>query len=494
MNQAYIDAARTLQQCTFGGSQRDINDLVQSGSIENWVAQQTLIPSSSWLTHFEQDELNVPDLGQGLYYASSWTRMTVEGQDILRQRIAYTLSQLFVVSVKDPAFSAASKRRYMCQYFDGLLDNTFANFRDVIRFVSTSPIMGEYLTFVNNVSNELTAPDENYARELLQLFTLGPVKLRNNGEVRLDAEGNEVASYTQEDIEELARVFTGWKFIDIRGNDKYSQPMEPRGEHDMGEKRILGKKFPAGVSAVDELEAVIELLMNQNTLYTFVTKFFINKLVTSNPRAGYVRRVRRAFKRSDGDMQTLVIAILTDKDVLRSGNTVGKLRDPLSVFTHAMRALQVKRRDGVMMWPKQFNWYNRTLPLSAPSVFYYYQPDDAPNHPDFNGLVAPEFNVYQWHDIYQYGIQFRELIARFEEEAKDWYMDEALFTRYLAFDDEGVVDYLNEHLFAYQMSEQARQCYLDYLAQCPSRQSKWRKEIKNLVMNALLSPEFITQG
>lgn len=494
MNQAYIDAARTLQQCTFGGSQRDINDLVQSGSIENWVAQQTLIPSSSWLTHFEQDELNVPDLGQGLYYASSWTRMTVEGQDILRQRIAYTLSQLFVVSVKDPAFSASSKRRYMCQYFDGLLDNAFANFRDVIRFVSTSPIMGEYLTFVNNVSNELTAPDENYARELLQLFTLGPVKLRNNGEVRLDAEGNEVASYTQEDIEELARVFTGWKFIDIRGNDKYSQPMEPCGEHDMGEKRILGKKFPAGVSAVDELEAVIELLMNQNTLYTFVTKFFINKLVTSNPRAGYIRRVRRAFKRSDGDMQTLVIAILTDKDALRSGNTVGKLRDPLSVFTHAMRALQVKRRDGVMMWPKQFNWYNRTLPLSAPSVFYYYQPDDAPNHPDFNGLVAPEFNVYQWHDIYQYGIQFRELIARFEEEAKDWYMDEALFTRYLAFDDQGVVDYLNEHLFAYQMSEQARQCYLDYLAQCPSRQSKWRKEIKNLVMNALLSPEFITQG
>lgn len=494
MNQAYIDAARTLQQCTFGPSQRDINDLVQSGSIENWVAQQTLITPSSWLKHFEQDELNVPDLGQGLYYASSWTRMTVEGDDILRQRIAYTLSQLFVVSVKDPAFKAASKRRYMCNYFDGLLDNAFGNFRDVIRFVSKSPIMGEYLTFVNNVSNELTAPDENYARELLQLFTLGPVKLRNNGEVRLDAEGNEVASYTQEDIEQLARVFTGWKFIDIRGNDKYSQPMEPRGEHDMGEKPILGKTFPGGVGAEEELEAVIEHLMNQNTLYTFVTKFFINKLVTSNPRAGYIRRVRRAFKRSDGDMQALIIAILTDKDALRSGSTVGKLRDPLSVFTHAMRALQVKRRDGVLMWPKQFNGYNRTLPLSAPSVFYYYQPDDAPNHPDFNGLVAPEFNVYQWHDIYQYGIQFRELVARFEEEAKDWYMDEVLFTRYLAFDDEGVVDYLNEHLFAYQMSEQARQCYLDYLAQCPSRQSKWRKEIKNLVMNALLSPEFITQG
>ncbi len=127
-------------------------------------------------------------------------------------------------------------------------------------------------------------------------------------------------------------------------------------------------------------------------------------------------------------------------------------------------------------------------------MFYYYQPDDAPNHPDFNGLVAPEFNVYQWHDIYQYGIQFRELIARFEQENKDWYMDETLFTRYLAFDDEGVVDYLNEHLFAFQMSEQARQCYLDYLAQCPGRKPEWRKEIKNLVMNALLSPEFITQG
>ncbi len=127
-------------------------------------------------------------------------------------------------------------------------------------------------------------------------------------------------------------------------------------------------------------------------------------------------------------------------------------------------------------------------------MFYYYQPDDAPNHPDFNGLVAPEFNVYQWHDIYQYGIQFCELIARFEQENKDWYMDETLFTRYLAFDDEGVVDYLNEHLFAFQMSEQARQCYLDYLAQCPGRKPEWRKEIKNLVMNALLSPEFITQG
>ena len=102
--------------------------------------------------------------------------------------------------------------------------------------------------------------------------------------------------------------------------------------------------------------------------------------------------------------------------------------------------------------------------------------------------------MYQWHDIYQYGRQFHGLIARFEEEAQDWYMDEELFIRYLAFDDEGVVDYLNEHLFAYRMSEQARQCYIDYLVKCPSRQSDSHKEIKNLVMNALLSPEFITQG
>ncbi|GEM75338.1 DUF1800 family protein [Vibrio sagamiensis] len=494
MNQAYIDAATTLQQCTLGPSQADIHHYLQADGLENWIAQQASLPPSSWLQIFKQDELSTPNLGHRLYFASSWTKMTTEGQDILRQRIAYTLSQLFVVSVKDPAFKNASKRQYMCQYFDGFMKHAFANFRDVIRFVSTSPIMGEYLTLVNNVANATTAPDENYARELLQLFTLGPVRLDNNGDVQRDSNGNDIPSYTQEDIEQLARVFTGWKFINIRGDEKYAHPMQARGTHDTGEKRILGTTFPAGVDAKSELNSVIELLMQQDTLYTFVSKFFINKWVKSNPNGEYVQRVRDAFQQSNGDIQTLVTAILTDPHARTANTYAGKLRDPICVFTHAMRALQLQRREGVAMWSKQFARYGRMLPLSAPSVFYYYQPDDAPSHVDFNGLSAPEFNVYQWHDVYQYGNQFKELIIRVSEEGKSWHMDPALFHLYLEFQDEAVVDYLNQHLFAYQMNQTSRQHYLNYLAQCTVRKSTRRQELKHLVMNALLSPEFVTQG
>ncbi|MFA0442111.1 hypothetical protein BCU70_01730 [Vibrio sp. 10N.286.49.C2] len=502
MQSEYRDAARTLTQCTFGPSVQDIEAFIREGETSRWIETQKSYPATSWLALFESLEESHSGLGHGLYYASSWTQMTVEKPDALRQRIAYILSELFVVSVVDPAFRATARRKYMCNYYDGLARNGLGNFRDILRWVSTSPVMGEYLTFVNNVANESTQADENYARELLQLFTLGPVKLHGDGSTVTDDLGQPVPSYQQSDIENLARVFTGWTFANASGAEKYAYAMViDSDKHDATEKTVLGQRFSAHQSAEEDLEQVIDLLMSQANLYTYVAKFFITKMVTSNPKPAYVRRVRNAFKNSDGDMATLIEAILTDRTADNYGDEVGKVRDPMCVFTHAMRALGVKRRVGISMWPKQFNWYDRLLPMSAPSVFYYYQPDDAPNAPDFSNLTAPEFAVYQWQDIYDYGHHFKELIARQENEGREWFMAPDLFELFLTrldddsdWDNQPVVDYLDTHLFHGQLSDEEKAHYLTYLASCTGRRSDWYREIKNLIVHALLSPKFIVQG
>jgi uncharacterized protein (DUF1800 family) len=501
MNTQYSEAFRLLQRCTFGPSADDVNELLTQGTIDAWINSQISLPMTSWLSIYEDLEDRFDSLGHGLYYASSWTQMTVNTDDILRHRMAYILSELFVVSVTDPAFKAVARRRYMCNYFDGLAEHAFGNFRDLLRFVSTSPVMGEYLTFVGNRSNAETAPDENYARELLQLFTLGPVKLDGGGQVETDDNNEPIPSYTQNDIEELARVFTGWEFESAQGAEKYRYPMQAHDSlHDDDEKWILNKKFSSGVGASDELDSVIEHLMSQGNLYTFIAKFFIGKMVTSNPKPAYVRRVRNAFRNADGDMVALFKAILNDRTVLNNSDESGKLRDPMCVFTHAMRALGVKRRIETDMWPTQFNWFDRMMPMSAPSVFYYYKQDDAPADPLFQYHVAPEFNLYQWHQIYDYGHQFKELITRLENEGQKWFMDPEAFHLFLKRNDDGsgwdnqdIVDYLDEHIFGLSMSVNARSSFMQYLEACDARKPEWHREFKNLVMHALLSPEFVVQ-
>ncbi|WEM45358.1 DUF1800 family protein (plasmid) [Photobacterium sp. DA100] len=490
MNIDYINAARSLKQCTLGYRKEDVEQVIALGGIENWIDEQAFLPASSWRELYKESA--AADTWNGVYaYVSSWDALNMEGKDLLRQRIAYVLSQLFVVSTNDLALTPHSRREYMCNYYDGLLTNGLGNFADVIRFVSTSPIMGEYLTFVDNVSNESTAPDENYARELLQLFTLGTTQLAWDGSVKYDENGNERPAYTQEDIEELARVFTGWEWHDRTTPIKYSAPMVPTGEHDMGSKVILGKTFPAGQTAEQDLEMLIDRLMSREQLYTFVAKFFITKMVTSNPSPHYIRRVRNAFSESRGDLLVLAKAILTDKDALRTDDKCVKVRDPIIVFTHAMKAFGLRRTNENKVWPA-IAAYSRLMPMGAPSVFYHYKPDDKPNNELFKNLVAPEFNVYQWHNLYEHGSLFGSYM-RLQSEEREQYIDPILFELYNNFDDEGVVNYLNENLFDFQMSDYAKQSYFDFLSQCTRRHEGRTQDIKALIMNSLISPEFTIQ-
>ncbi|MGR5251983.1 DUF1800 family protein [Vibrio astriarenae] len=500
----FVESSRLLQRCTFGPSLDDIEHFQSFDSIHDWVVDQSKKPVSSWLDKYEQIESNTPTPSPGQCFASSWTEMTMSSSkeiDALRQRVAYILSELFVVSTQDPALQPMARRRYLCQYYDGLAANALGNFRDLLKWVSTSPIMGEYLTFVNNVSDANSAPDENYARELLQLFTLGPTTLNGNGDVEKDEFGRPIPAYAQTDIEELARVFTGWTFANSSTTiERYGKPLvSVESNHDRGEKRILGKSFPANVDAEDELNDVIEHLMNQSNLYTFVSKFFITKMVTSNPRPAYIRRVRNAFKNSDGDMKTLILAILEDQTALNSTSTDGKVRDPMCVFVHAMRALKTQLAHGEAIWPAAFNWYDRLLPMSAPSVFYYYQPDDSPSTPDFVNLYAPEFNVYTWQDIYKYGHILRNLLTIQQEQERGWFIDSEYFSLYLTkneegnWDDKSLIEHLNTHLFAGSLSTHAQDAFYEYLSHCTNRNESSYNHIRNLIMHALLSPEFVIQ-
>ncbi|MCK6263516.1 DUF1800 domain-containing protein [Vibrio sp. ZSDE26] len=499
MNTDHVSAYRTLCQCTLGPNKTDIEDFLKQGSIENWVEHQTRIPRTSWDERYHQDKMN-SSLGDGPVFATSWTGVTLdeENKDILRQRVAYILTQLFVVSTRDPALSQSGRRSAFCKFYDGLSERAFGNFDEIIKFVSTSPVMGEYLTFINNTSNEATDADENYARELLQLFTLGPVKLEGSGVPSVDGEGNQLPAYTQEDIEQLAKVFTGWKFAEgTSGHDRYMSPLRvDESDHNRDTKVILGKTFQKEIDAEEELDDVIRHLMNQANLYTYITYFFISKMITSNPMPGHVRRVRNAFLNSGGNVQALITAILTDQVADNSGNDVGKVRDPLIVFTHAMRALDAQLSPGVEVWSHKFNWYDRMLPMSAPSVFYYYQHDDAPSDPDLEGLFAPEFNIYNWSDIYQYGKEAKELLGRFHHLGEGWGIDDELERLHWADTsetDEELVELYNQKLFSGQMKSTTKQACIEFLAHCPRNNKSYYADIRALIMNLIISPEFIIQ-
>jgi uncharacterized protein (DUF1800 family) len=490
MVQNYKDAARTLKQSTLGYSKSDINGLLNFSSTEAWISHQASLSPTQWTQLFDAAVSN--GLNNSISFMSSWMKMSVEHEDILRQKIAYTLSQLFVISTKDRVLSPM--KRNFCLYFDGLMESAFGNFRDLLYFISRSPMMGEYLTFLNNESGENTTPDENYARELLQLFALGTTKLYNDGKPVLDEQGQEVQMYSQKDIEELARVFTGWTLTSTYPyrNEQYSVPMEANGNHDIDQKQIMGRTFPANIDAETELLAVIELLMEQDTLYTYISKYFINKWVTSNPSGSYVERVRNTFKNSNGDMKELVTAILTDTEAKQQHSESGRLRDPNSVFIHAMKAFNVVRRPGVEEWAPEFTYWNKHHPFSAPSVFYHYKPSDAPSDPAFNELVAPEFKVYTWNSLYNIGAQMDVLVLRDEHSGKDYYMSNDLLQLFVEFRDVEFVDKLDELLFDYEMPSYDRNAYLEVMQTITSRSSTTSYHV-GILMNAILSPAFTTQ-
>ncbi|HEX4136554.1 MAG TPA: DUF1800 domain-containing protein [Bryobacteraceae bacterium] len=402
-------AARFLDQATWGPTPASVAQL-QAMSVTDWLNAQFALntsdlPDQPILNAQGQSNNNLAPI-QAAFFQNA-----VTGQDQLRQRIAFVLSQIWIVSQT----SGVSPAYAYPPYWRIFRDNAFGNYRDLIKAVTLSPAMGRYLSMANNKGNASkgTAANENYAREVMQLFTLGLTQLNPNGSSVLDQNQNPVPTYTQAIVTTLARAFTGWTYPTASGatpknnNPAYymGQMFAVESEHDTSSKPIFGNiAIPAGQTAEQDLDSVIDALMSQPTMAPFISRQLIQHLVTSNPSASYIQRVSQVFTNNGsgtaGDLKAVITAILTDPEARANDDSTeqvlpsyGHLREPILFMTNILRGL-----NGTVTSSSTLQNYASEMGENlfvAPSVFSYF----SPQYRTEKGLLGPEFQIYSTQTV-----------------------------------------------------------------------------------------------
>ena len=409
LNAAHREASRFLAQATFGPRLREIRELAATGDYQGWIRNQLNLPASTTIAYTRANS-------NGSFIEPRhhvWWDNALSGSDQLRQRVAFALSQIFVVSDLD--FTLSNAQWGMSLYYDMLINHAFGNYRELLEAVTLSPVMGTYLSMVQNEKADPARnirPDENYAREVLQLFSIGLYQLDIQG--REIPEGNPQAAYSQKTVEEFARVFTGWTYPtadffqdgSIFSSFFESNMVPDDAFHDQGSKELLnGTVLPAGQGTVKDLEDALDNIFNHPNVGPFIGRQLIQRLVTSNPSPGYIERVARVFNNNGqgvrGDLAAVIEAILLD-DEARNGHTdnpeFGKIREPAIKLSHFFRALDGTpgpESNGVHATGDQALYRLDEMlgqaPMRSKSVFNFY----LPNHPVAPGsdFTAPEMAI-----------------------------------------------------------------------------------------------------
>jgi len=402
------EAARFLLQATYGPTDQSINDVV-SQNYDTWITNQLNLAQTLQVNvlAFQKSQNGGTATTNQLW--NSWWQIANTAPDQLRHRMAFTLSELFVVSEQVSVINEYPDG--LALYYDLLGKGATGNFRQLMEDVTLSPVMGEYLNLRGSIKGNTTTgtnPNENYARELLQLFTIGLYQLHPDGTYKLDANGQLIPTYNQDVVIGFARALTGWNYNqsgDTNWNPprNFSGPMTPvTAMHETGSKLLLnGVTVPAGGNNASDLKAALDNIFAHPNVGPFICKQLIKKMVCSNPSPGYVYRVVQKFENNGsgvrGDMKAVVRAILTDYEAravaMSTQQGFGKLQEPLLRTTAAMRALHAASGSGIWAIDRIDNELGQT-PLSAPTVFNWYEPGYIQPGPlAQNGLVAPEFQM-----------------------------------------------------------------------------------------------------
>ena len=415
-NLALTDAARFLRQASWGGTSNEIKDLAASGQ-QGWLNAQFNAPQGQSLTRwliekgFNDASVSSNVNGDGGWVQSIWWKL-FSATDLFRQRAALALSELFVVSHLGLPFSW--RNFAIANYWEILEANALGNFRTLLENVTLSSAMGTYLNMKGNQKYDAKtgrSPDENYAREVMQLFTIGLYQLNIDGTLQLDAQGKPIESYDNADIQGLARVFTGWNTA--TGTDatgelanaayRHGLPMMLTASlHSPEEKKFLGVTIPAGTAGIESLRIALDTLFQHNNTAPFIAKQLIQRLVTSNPSPAYVARVAKLFvnngKGVRGDMKAVWTAILMDTEA-RLANppaSFGKLSEPMIRLLQWGHTFRATSTDGA--WTLGYTDAETALgqmPMRSPSVFNFFRPGYVPPNTQAaaQNLVAPEFQI-----------------------------------------------------------------------------------------------------
>jgi len=427
-------SSRFLAHASLGATIEDVEYLSQIG-IDEWIDEQMQTPETNITGKtieiiFELYDRCTQQLGTLLCNADfvvstymfryAWWDHIMKNDDHLRQRVAMALSEILVISDQS---QLDNKPHGMAYYYDILSNNAFGNYKDLLTEVTLSPAMGAYLSHFNNpkaIAALNTKPDENYAREIMQLFSIGLYELQPNGVRKIDMQtGLWIPTYDNEDIGEMAKVFTGlsgskWENdADItpvrfgRNIARYSfiDPLIMYEQfHEPGEKVILkNHTIPAGQDGMKDVEDVIDILFNHENVGPFLGTRLIQRLVKSNPTPDYVERISNVFADNGsgvrGDLGAVIKAILTDPEAMEcywiDDEKAGMLRSPMLRYTQLMKSLKAET-ESEEFWNagRFYQAFAGQHLLSSPTVFNFYLPDYVPNSDFANeSLVGPEYQI-----------------------------------------------------------------------------------------------------
>ena len=451
--------SRFLSQATLGHNLTHVQQVAGVG-VEKWLDDQMAMPNSFSINNYLRgihrfmiDSLRARNPGNtydstnvftgNLHFDLSWFQGAMTAPDLLRWRVAWALSEVFVAS----RISAFDENSYaLASYYDLLLNHSFSNYRTLLQEVTYHPAMGVYLTYMNNRATDTTTtkkvfPDENYAREVMQLFSIGLYELNLDGTEKRDANNKPIPTYNNNDIAGLAKAFTGLSWGDSRylgdrekNNWSYTRRMKffpidssdakirwwvsnPRivDGHDRGTKTFLGQTLPARtvLQGEQDIQDGISVLFNHPNVGPFIVRRLIQRLVTSNPSPAYIARAASVFNNNGsgtrGDLKAVIRAILLDPEARnccadKEDATVGALREPMLRYMNILKALPLNSQGGVYR-NVMVTLYNRIgqRALNSPSVFNYFQPDYQPNGPvKAAGKVAPEFQILNSQSLASY--------------------------------------------------------------------------------------------
>ncbi len=532
-----MEAVRFLSQATFGADPELTSYVVDIG-IEKWIDEQMAIqpnyltPSINEIfqTTFETflaeggDSADFTTRPNWVHLDYAWWDNTIKGKDLLRQRMAYALSEIFVISAES---TLAGYGEALAVYYDILTENAFGNYREVLDSVTRNVAMGTYLSHLRNAKTDTvnnTNPDENYAREIMQLFSIGLYELNQDGTFKLDGDGNSIPTYNNEDIKEFAKVFTGFGIggrIDTNEatftNSIYiadvTKPMKMWDEqHEPGEKHLLnGYIIPDGQTGDEDISDALDHLFNHENVGPFISIRLIQHFVKSNPTPEYVSEIAAVFADNGagvrGDLGAVLKAILLHPEA-RSCEWIndasqGKLREPILRYTTVARHFGGFSPYDDRFWniSSSFNGGVDQHPLHSATVFNFFSPGFSPNGEISEaGLIAPEFEIHNsrtginYANWVYYWVEYEYLLAcRSSDVPED--NDNVVgtnMTRLYEYskDPDALLDQLDLFLCHGQLTDRTRSIIKATLLEYPPTVSGLTERIQLASYLILISPDY----
>jgi len=461
-----VQSSRLLAQSLFGATDTDLT-AVQTQGYSAWLDAQFALPASQtgwdWLMANGYNDATFITQTQPMDYMI-WKQL-MGTSDQLRKRVALALSEIMVASINGVAVNWRSFA--LAAYWDTLVANAFGNFRTLLEAITLNPGMGYYLNTLGNqkATTAGRVPDENYAREVMQLFTIGLHELNVDGTEKLGSTGLPIETYTQSDVSNLARVFTGWN-VDNTGSTATNllyvkQPMVNTASlHETGASTFLGVTVPANATATESLKIALDTLFNHANVGPFIGKQLIQRLVTSNPTTAYVGRVTAVFNNNGsgvrGDLKAVIKAVLLDdearNDATLARTDFGRIREPM------VRLVQWARTFNVTSPSDQYRIADTTAeatrlgqsPLRSPTVFNFFRPGFVPPNTALAtaGQVSPELQIASEVTVAGYINYMQTVVKAGLADAIPAYASELA----LVADTTALVDRLNLLLAANQLS------------------------------------------